>query len=135
MHPMKRAFLIFVFGLGTVGGFAHGFASLHGRGACGGGRYDRRAAFEDHIAEVCTRAANRVNEEDRSHGAAFDARFGANGPAWGPAAPMAAPLAAPLAAPAPVTISGPAVITITAPATTVPAANVAADLAEAQPTE
>ena len=67
MHPMKRAFLIFVFGLGTVGGFAHGFASLHGRGACGAGRYDRRAAFEDHIAEVCTRAANRVNDAFNPH--------------------------------------------------------------------
>lgn len=133
MHPMKRAFLIFVFGLGTVGGFAHGFASLHGRAACGGDRYDRRAAFEDHIAEVCTRAANRVNEEERGHGAFDASRFGTNGPAWGPAAPMAAPSAAPIAAPAPLTISGPAVITITAPSNA--PAPASANIAEVQPTE
>lgn len=124
MHPMKRAFLIFVFSLGTVGGFAHGFASLHGRGACGAGRHDRRATFEDHVAEVCTRAANRVNEEDRANGAANS--VGTYAPGWAPSAPV---WAAPPAAAAPVSIRGPAVITITAPA--VPAA--ATDTAEARP--
>jgi len=61
MHPFKRAFLIVFFGLGTVGGFAHGFASLgHCANSC---RNARRASFEDHVAEVCTRAAERVADE------------------------------------------------------------------------
>lgn len=58
MHPRKRALLIVLFSIGTVGGFAHGFVSL-GRSwaSC---RAERRRAFEDHVAEVCTRAAERV---------------------------------------------------------------------------
>lgn len=66
MHPMKRAFLILFFGLGTVGGFAHGFASLAGHCGSSGHCGSRRASFEDHVAEVCARAAQRVNEEDRA---------------------------------------------------------------------
>jgi hypothetical protein len=57
MHPMKRAFLIVLFGLGTVGGFAHGFASL---GRCANRHHgERRMEFEDHVADVCLRAAER----------------------------------------------------------------------------
>jgi len=57
MHPMKRAFLIVLFGLGTVGGFAHGFAGL---GRCAARHHDeRRMEFEDHVADVCLRAAER----------------------------------------------------------------------------
>jgi hypothetical protein len=57
MHPMKRAFLIVLFGLGTVGGFAHGFASL---GHCASRHHgERRMEFEDHVADVCLRAAER----------------------------------------------------------------------------
>lgn len=93
MHPIKRAILIFVFGLGTVGGFAHGFASL---GHCAARhREARRMEFEDHVADVCLRAAER-----REHDAArvappyppphFAAPGGAAGwaPGWVPAYPM-----------------------------------------------
>jgi hypothetical protein len=99
MHPMKRAFLIFVFGLGTVGGFAHGFASLAG-GHCGSHwRNARRASYEDHMAEVCTRAAYRVSDEREAvHEEARDEDRAAVAPA-----------------PSGVSIHGPAVITVTAP--------------------
>lgn len=79
MHPIKRFFLIALFGFGTVAGFAHGFAHLgwwaH---AC---HADRRAAFEDRVADVCTRSAERVWDERA-------------------AVPAAAPAAAPLPPPA-----------------------------------
>ena len=71
MHPMKRAFLILFFGLGTVGGFAHGFASLAGHCGSSGHCGSRRESFEDHVAEVCARAAQRVNEEDRAFDRAY----------------------------------------------------------------
>lgn len=58
MHPIKRAFLITFFSLGTIGGFASGFAHL---GAHCASHHQRRAAFEDHVADVCTRAAHRAN--------------------------------------------------------------------------
>lgn len=57
MHPIKRAFLITFFSLGTIGGFASGFAHL---GAHCASHHQRRAAFEDHVADVCTRAAHRA---------------------------------------------------------------------------
>jgi hypothetical protein len=73
MHPFKRAFLIVLFGLGTVGGFAHGFASLgHCANSC---RSARRASFEDHVAEVCTRAAERVADERAAVNPPVDPRF------------------------------------------------------------
>jgi hypothetical protein len=49
---MKRRALIVLFALGTVGGFGSGFAQSH---RCRAG--SRRASFERHVAEVCTRAA------------------------------------------------------------------------------
>ena len=58
MHPIKRAFLITFFSLGTIGGFASGFAHL---GAHCASHHQRRAAFEDHVADVCTRAAHRAD--------------------------------------------------------------------------
>jgi hypothetical protein len=58
MHPIKRAFLITFFSLGTIGGFASGFAHL---GAHCASHHQRRAAFEDHVANVCTRAAQRAD--------------------------------------------------------------------------
>ncbi|MBX7191561.1 MAG: hypothetical protein K1X94_05870 [Sandaracinaceae bacterium] len=62
MHPLKRAFLVVVFSLGTVGGFAHGFAHL---GHCMASHHAaRREAFEDHVADVCTRSAERVIREE-----------------------------------------------------------------------
>jgi hypothetical protein len=55
--------LIAALAVGTVAGFGHGIASL---GHCAAERHaERRAAFEDHVAEVCTRAAERVIEDRR----------------------------------------------------------------------
>lgn len=63
MHPIKRAFLIALFSLGTVGGFAHGFVHL---GHCAAGHQARREAFEARVADVCTRSAERVYDEHRA---------------------------------------------------------------------
>lgn len=60
MHPIKRAFLVVLFSIGTVGGFAHGFAHL---GHCASGHQARREAFEARVADVCTRSAQRVYDE------------------------------------------------------------------------
>ncbi|MEO8900707.1 MAG: hypothetical protein ABI488_03620 [Polyangiaceae bacterium] len=57
---MKRKALMFALALGAVGGFASGLYGCHHHG-------ERRQAFEDHIADVCTRAA------ERSHGHPSDA--------------------------------------------------------------
>jgi hypothetical protein len=50
---MKRRLLMFVLAMGAVAGFASGLfgCRYHGEG--------RRQAFEDHVADVCTRAAER----------------------------------------------------------------------------
>ena len=50
---MKRRALIFVLAMGTVIGFASGLFGCHYHGIA------RREAFEDHVADVCTRAAER----------------------------------------------------------------------------
>jgi hypothetical protein len=61
MHPIKRMFLITLFSIGTVGGFAHGFAHV---GRCASSCHaQRRQAFEERVADVCTRSAHRVYEE------------------------------------------------------------------------
>lgn len=112
MHPIKRGALIVLFSLGTIAGFGHGIASV----ACHAGscHQSRRAAFEEHVADVCTRAAERVHDErdrgrpdDRDHRP--DPRFipyGAPQWGWGPPPPAAwgppgyappAPAAAPVA--------------------------------------
>ncbi|MFO0550712.1 MAG: hypothetical protein U0271_20120 [Polyangiaceae bacterium] len=55
----KRKIVMALLALGTVGGFASGFMSMrcHARA--------RRAAFEDHVADVCVRAAkNAENGRD-----------------------------------------------------------------------
>lgn len=83
MHPIKRFLLIGLFGFGTVAGFAHGFAHL---GHC---HAARRAAWEDHVADVCTASAERV----------ISAR----------AATVAAPAAAPTTT---ITIAAPATVTV-----------------------
>lgn len=54
---MKRKLVIALLALGTVGGFASGFRSMRCH------HQARRQAFEDHIADVCVRAAQR--EEGR----------------------------------------------------------------------
>jgi hypothetical protein len=61
MHPIERAFLIVLFSVGTVGGFAHGLAHL---GRCASSCHAlRRQAFEERVADTCTRSAQRVYDE------------------------------------------------------------------------
>ena len=62
---MRRNITIFLLATGAVAGFAIGFGRLHygyGHG-CGYGRggwgHDR-VAFENRVADVCTRSAERV---------------------------------------------------------------------------
>ena len=99
---MRRKFLIAVLALGTVGGFASGFASM---GRCHG---QRRDAFEQHVAKVCVDAARQSDGSARQQAAA-PAYNGVPvivqvnpAPAAVPAAvPQAAPAAAPQGIPAP----------------------------------
>ena len=53
MGFIGRRLLLAALLVGTIGGFASGFSSLHHR------HMDRRAAFERHIADVCVEAAER----------------------------------------------------------------------------
>jgi hypothetical protein len=50
---MRRKILIVLLSLGTIGGYAAGFAGL----GCPQRREARREAFEHHIARVCLDAA------------------------------------------------------------------------------
>lgn len=54
---MKRKVIMGLLALGTVGGFASGFASMrcHAR--------DRHESFERHVADVCVRAARESDSE------------------------------------------------------------------------
>ena len=59
---MRRRILIVLLGLGAFVGFAAGFASLRWhRGHHG---WHRRAAFERHVAEICTDAALRARPRE-----------------------------------------------------------------------
>lgn len=77
----KRKLLIGALAFGTFAGFAGGFVSLGAHAArC---HSARRAAMETHVADVCTRSAQRVWEErgrrgERPHPGdhAWDDRFG-----------------------------------------------------------
>jgi len=61
MHPIKRGILVVLLSLGAIGGFTHGFARMaQCHSSCG---MSRREQFEQHIADVCTRSAERVHEE------------------------------------------------------------------------
>ncbi len=51
---MKRKIVMGLLALGTIGGFASGFAGMRCRAE------HRRQAFEDRVAETCVRAAKRV---------------------------------------------------------------------------
>lgn len=57
---MKRRILIALLGLGTVGGFAAGAASLSCRAQ------HRRAHFERHVASLCVDAARKSDAERSS---------------------------------------------------------------------
>lgn len=54
---LKRGLLIGLFSIGTIGGFASGMHSM--RHHC----QARRERFEDHVADVCVRAAHRAEAE------------------------------------------------------------------------
>ncbi|MBL8740729.1 MAG: hypothetical protein JNK04_06540 [Myxococcales bacterium] len=57
---MKRKVIMGLLALGTVGGFASGFASMrcHAR--------NRHDAFERKVADICVRAARDADAEARS---------------------------------------------------------------------
>jgi len=57
---MKRKIIMGLLALGTIGGFASGFAHMgcHARG--------RREAFENRVAETCVRAAKTVERESKT---------------------------------------------------------------------
>ncbi len=50
---MRRKGLILVLAIGAIAGFASGLYGCHDHGV------ERRQAFEDHVADVCMRAAER----------------------------------------------------------------------------
>lgn len=52
---MRRKGLILVLAIGAIAGFASGLYGCHYHGV------ERRQAFEDHVADVCTRAAERAH--------------------------------------------------------------------------
>jgi hypothetical protein len=56
---IKRKIVMGLLVLGTIGGFASGFASMRCHGK------HRREAFENRVAETCIRAAKTVEQEDR----------------------------------------------------------------------
>jgi len=67
---MKRKLIMGLLALGTVGGFASGFASMrcHAR--------NRHDAFERKVADVCVRAARDVDAATAREKAAEDTRAG-----------------------------------------------------------
>ena len=69
MHPIKRAFLVVLFSLGTIGGFAHGFAHV---GHCAQHHQARQRAFENRVADICTRSAERVYDQHADRTASAD---------------------------------------------------------------
>ncbi len=56
---MRRRALIFVLALGAVAGFASGLYGCHYH------RFERHQAFEEHIADVCVRAAERSRNHEQ----------------------------------------------------------------------
>jgi len=55
---IKRKIIMGLLAIGTIGGFASGFASMRCHGK------HRREAFQDKVAETCVRAAQRVEKEN-----------------------------------------------------------------------
>jgi hypothetical protein len=53
----KKKIVVALLALGTIGGYAAGFASLRCRGQ------HRRAAFERHVAQLCVDAARASARE------------------------------------------------------------------------
>jgi len=58
----RRRLWMFLLGFGAVAGITSGVLSLrHGYGCGCGGGWNRRAAFENRVADVCVQAAERVH--------------------------------------------------------------------------
>ncbi len=85
---MRRGITIFLLATGAIAGFTIGFARLrygygHGCGYGHGAWGHDRVAFENHVADVCTRSAERVMERNKATPPAAPA------PAPAPASPGA----------------------------------------------
>jgi len=98
---MRRKLLIVLLALGTVGGYASGFASMR---SC---HNKRRDNFEQHVAKVCVDAARKddaasARAHERSQERAQPATYGNGGPAVivqvNPPAANAAPVVVPVPA-------------------------------------
>ena len=68
---MRRGITIFLLATGAIAGFTIGFARLrygygHGCGYGHGHWGHDRVAFENHVADVCTRSAERVMERNKA---------------------------------------------------------------------
>ncbi len=57
MHSIKRKVLIVLLGLGTLGGFAAGFASLRCR------HRDHRAAWKQTVTNICADAIRQAQSD------------------------------------------------------------------------
>lgn len=57
---MRRRLIITLLALGTIGGYASGFASMHCRAQW------KRNAFERHVASLCVDAAARRADAERA---------------------------------------------------------------------
>ncbi len=109
MHPIKRGVLVVLLSLGAIGGFTHGFARMAQCHQGGCAASSRRDEFEEHIADVCTRSAQRVYDEqqgDRHPQGGWGGpqqQWGGPPPSWGPPPQYwgAPPPAAAVAPPAP----------------------------------
>lgn len=55
-YRRRRPFLMALLAVGTVAGYASGFASMHCHSSC-----HRQQSFEQHVADVCVAAAQRSN--------------------------------------------------------------------------
>ncbi len=94
---MRRKALIALLALGTVGGYASGFASMRW---C---HNQRRDAFEQHVAQVCVDAARKEDAASaRAHERQQPTTYGYGGPPVivqvNPPAANAAPAVAPVPA-------------------------------------
>jgi hypothetical protein len=106
MHPIKRGALVVLLSLGAIGGFTHGFAHMaQCHGSCSASRPSPHDEFEDHVADVCTRAAQRQWDEQEAEARAAEHHhhhgYGWGGPQqWGPPPQYWGAPPAPPAAPA-----------------------------------
>jgi hypothetical protein len=60
---IRRKIAIVLLTLGSIGGYAAGFASLRAHGGGCNWREQRQQAFEQHVARVCVDAARQADGE------------------------------------------------------------------------